>query len=456
MAAGPAANDRLPPEIRQALAKAQLPAQALSLWVQQVDATTPRLAHNARQPVNPASLFKLATTLAALELLGPHYTWTTPVWLAGPVRQGVLDGSLVLKGSGDPKLTPERLWLLLRRVQAAGVREISGDIVLDRSAFARPEGRPGDFDGEPLRPYNVAPDALLLAQRSLVYTFTPDAARGVATVSVEPVLDGLKVDAEVPLSAGTCDDWRAALAATPADPEQMRFAGRYPASCGERAWPLAYPDPASFDARLLGAMWRELGGRLRGTVRDGSAPAGAPSFSVSSPALAEVVRDINKYSNNTMAQQLFLTLGLTQRGSGSPEAARAVLRQWLAQAVPEAPADALVVDNGSGLSRGARLSAEAMGRLLLRAWRSPLMPELLASLPVAGLDGTTRRSRGAVGRAHLKTGSLRDVAGVAGIVHGQNGRRWVLVAVLQHPLAGGGRAVLDAAQQWVMQADAGP
>jgi len=450
-ATAPDANPgALPEPVRQALARAQLPPGALSVWVQAVDAEKPRLAWGAQQPLNPASLFKLVTTLAALELLGPHYTWSTPVWLAGPVQAGVLDGPLVIKGTGDPRLTPERLWLLLRRVQQLGVREIRGGIVLDRSAFSRPEGAPADFDGEPLKPYNVAADALLLAQRSLVYSFTPDVARGVARVGVEPPLAGLQVQAEVPLSNAPCDDWRAALAATPADPERMRFAGRYPLACGERFWPLAYADPASFDDRLLRALWKGLGGALRGTVREGTAPSTAPSFAVSSPPLAEVVREINKYSNNPMAQQLFLTLGLTQRGSGSPEAARAVLQQWLAQA---GAAEGTVVDNGSGLSRQTRISAEALARLLLRGWRGPQMPEWLASLPVAGLDGTALRSRGAPGRAHLKTGSLNDTAAVAGFVHGANGRRWVMVAVVSHAQAAAARPALDALLQWVVQTE---
>jgi D-alanyl-D-alanine carboxypeptidase/D-alanyl-D-alanine-endopeptidase (penicillin-binding protein 4) len=440
----------LPPEVRLALARAQVPLDAVRVLVQEVDAPAPVLRWQASQPVNPASLFKLATTLAALDLLGPGYSWTTPVWLNGRVRDGVLEGDLVIKGSGDPKLVPERIWLLLRRVQQLGVREIRGDIVLDRGAFAPPPGTAADFDGEPLRPYNVQPDALLLAQKSLLYTFTPDAAQGVARVGVEPPLAGLQVDAVVPLVAGPCNDWRAALKATPADPERMRFAGGYPASCGERQWPMAYADPASFNARALQAGWRDLGGQLGGAVRDGSAPAGvAPSFEISSPPLAEVVRDINKFSNNVMAQQLFLTLGLALRGSGSAEAGRAVMADWLALQLGER-AEGLVVDNGSGLSREARMSAEQLALLLQAAWRSPAMPELLSSLPVAGIDGTARRARGAAGRAHLKTGSLREVAGIAGIALGNNGRRWVVVAMVHHAQAAQARPVFDALLQWVL------
>jgi D-alanyl-D-alanine carboxypeptidase/D-alanyl-D-alanine-endopeptidase (penicillin-binding protein 4) len=408
------------------------------------------LRWNASRAGNPASLFKLATTLAGLDLLGPSYRWTTPVWIHGRVRDGVLEGDLVIKGQGDPKLVPERIWLLLRRVQQLGVREIRGDIVLDRGAFAPPPGGPADFDGEPYKPYNVQPDALLLAQKTLLYTFTPDPAQGVARVGTEPVLAGLQVDATVPLLSGPCEDWPGGLKATLSDPDRMRFAGGFPASCGERQWPVAYADPASFDARLLQAAWRELGGRLGGSVRDGSAPAGvAPSFEISSPPLAEVVRDINKFSNNVMAQQLFLTLGLVVRGSGTAEAGRAVLKDWLALQLGDR-ADGVVVDNGSGLSREGRMSAEQLALLVQAAWRHPGMPELLSSLPVAGVDGTARRARGATGRAHLKTGSLRDVAGIAGIALGPDGRRWVVVALVHHPQAAQARPAFDALLQWVL------
>ena len=133
----------------------------------------------------------------------------------------------------------------------------------------------------------------------------------------------------MPLRRGPCDDWRGALKAEFADPTRMRLAGAFQVACGEKVWPIAYADPRSYNERALAGMWRELGGKLSGGVRDGAAPAAPPSFELRSPPLAEVVRDINKFSNNVMAQQLFLTLGATQRGAGTPEAAREVLRQWL-------------------------------------------------------------------------------------------------------------------------------
>ena len=447
LALAASAAPRLPPEVHAALARAHVPPEALVVFVQDAGGTRTRLAWQADVPVNPASLTKLLTTYAALDLLGPAWSWTTPVWLQGSVADGVLDGNLVIKGSGDPKLVLERMWLLLRRVQQLGVREIRGDIVLDRSAFSVPEQNPAEFDGEPLRPYNARADALLLNYTALVLTLTPDATRGVAMVGIEPPLAGLRADTSVPLLAGVCDDWRGALKADFSDPLRVHLPGGFPAACGERTWPVAYADPKAYNERALTGLWRELGGKLGGSVRDGGAPATRPSFELSSPPLSDGVREVNKYSNNVMAQQIFLTLGLVRGSAGTPEAAREVMRRWLAERLGKA-ADGVVIDNGSGLSRETRVSAHALARVLQSAWASPVMPELMASLPVSGVDGTLLRSRASPGRAHLKTGSLRDVAGVAGYVLTASGRRMVLVAVINHPNANAARPAFDALVQW--------
>lgn len=452
----------LPPEAAAVLQRERIPADALSVVIEEVGpppAPLPRLRWQAERAVNPASLTKLLTTYAALDLLGPAWAWNTPVWINGEVHDGVLDGSLILQGRGDPKLVLERLWLLLRRVQQAGVREIRGDIVLDNEAFAPPRMQPADFDNEPLRPYNVRADALLLNQKTVNYRFVPDLPRGVVRITAEPALAGTRVQAEAPLATtGACGDWRAALKPRFDDPAQVRFEGRYTAACGERQWPVADPAPDSYAARLVAQLWAEAGGRLTGSVRHGPAPSATPpTFLFESPPLAEVVRDINKFSNNTMAQQLFLTLGLERGGQGSPEAARQVLQRWMAERlrVDAAPLGELLIDNGSGLSRDTRLTADVFARLLQAAWRSPQMPELVASLPASATDGTLRRSQVPAGRAHLKTGSLRDVAGVAGYVLGDSGRRYLLVAIVNHPNAAAARPAFDALVQWTLR-DAPP
>ena len=455
-AAAPAAQkagsaNSLPAEVLAALHRAGVPADALSVALHDAASGRRVLHWHETQPVNPASLTKLVTTAAALDKLGPAWTWASPVWLTGALHEGRLEGSVHIKGSGDPKLVVERVWLLLRRLQQHGVREIRGDIVLDNSAFAQTESAAADFDGEPLRPYNVRPAALLLNFRSVLYTLVPDSAAGLARVLAEPALVGTRVDRSVALVAGPCDDWRAALKAS-FEAGRTRFAGVYPAACGEQTWAVADPQPASHDARLLTSLWREMGGVLHGSVREGSAPTDSkPTFEVRSPPLAEVVRDINKYSNNMMAQQLFMTLAL-QSGHvpATPDAARETLVRWLAERTG-APANDVVIDNGSGLSRHTRISALRLARLLHLAYEGPVMSELMSSLPVAGFDGTLRRSQMAAGRAHLKTGSLRDVAGVAGYVLADSGRRFVLVAIINHPQANAARGALDALVAWTLR-----
>lgn len=442
----------LPPEAAAALRRAGVPAAALSVVVHDLSTDRAALHWQEQVPRNPASLMKLLTTAAALDRLGPAYTWATPVWLAGPVKDGVLEGSLHLQGRGDPQLTLERVWGLLRRLQQLGVREIRGDVVLDTSAYDLPEGDAAEFDGEALRPYNVRPAALLFNYRSVIYGFVPDAATGVARVLADPPLSGQQTDASVPLAEGPCGDWRGALRAS-FEPGRTRFAGRYPASCGERNWPVADPAPASFEARLLTRLWRDMGGTLAGQVRNGAAPDDRPpSFELRSAALSEVVRDINKYSNNLMAQQLYYTLALQARPGEpvTPGSAAQTLRAWLAEQAGPLD-DTVVLENGSGLSRGTRLTAAQLARVLQRAWDSPTMSELMSSLPVSGLDGTLRRSRLASGRAHLKTGSLRDVNALAGYVLSNSGRRYVLVALVHHDQAGAARPALEALVQWTLR-----
>jgi len=473
---------KLPPDVDAALARAKVPRDAVSVLVIDADPTAkansaPRINHRSTIPMNPASVMKLVTTFAALDLLGPAYTWRTPVYLEGAVREGTLYGNLYIQGQGDPKLVLERLWLLLRRVQGLGIHSVAGDIVLDSSAFTVQPSDPAIFDGEPLRPYNAAPDALLLNYKAVVMTFTPDRTANLAQVQFDPTLAGVQMQATVPLlpspgngngnSSGDCGDYRGALKADFSDANRIRFAGGYPANCGEKVWPVAYSDPQSYAVRAVRGLWLEMGGKLSGAVRTGLVPAaiGAakPAFEVSSAPLAEIIRDINKYSNNVMAQQVFLTLGRVvpiepdtaalptnaalPAAPGSFAASRAVVQRWWTQRI--STEDLPVLDNGSGLSRQERISAQGLGRLLQTAYQSPLMPELMSSLPISGVDGTLKRMKArASGSAHLKTGSLNNVVAVAGFVHAASGKRYVLVALINHPNANAARPAIDALVDW--------
>lgn len=423
----------LPQEVEIALARAKVPREAVAfLIVDALGQQPPRLSHRADQPMNPASVMKLVTTYAALDLLGPSYTWPTPVYIDGAVRDGTLYGNVVIQGQGDPKLTIERLWLLLRRLQGLGIKTIAGDIVLDQSAFVLPDHNPADFDGDPLRPYNAAPDALLISFKSVAMTWVPEPTGLIARIQYDPPLDGVQTQPTVPLLGGDCADYRQALKADFSDPKRIRFLGGYPQSCGEKVWSVAYVDPQSYAVRAVAGLWQDMGGKLLGTARVGVlSPQLKPAYELRSPPLAEIIRDINKFSNNVMAQQVFLTLGRSADGSSSFETSRAALMRWWKERIRSDSAPHL--ENGSGLSRQERISAQDLATMLQKAYLSPQMPELLASLPINGVDGTLRRSTArTMGSAHLKTGSLNQVLARAGYVHRPNGRRWVLVALVNH------------------------
>ena len=450
--AGSVLAQSVPAPVEAALARAQIARDALSLYVAPVEGRQPaRLTWQATQAMNPASVMKLVTTYAALEQLGPAYVWRTPVYLDGVVDNGAFRGTVYIKGAGDPKLVSERLWLMLGRLQGMGVKVIVGDIVVDRSAFQVQGHDAAAFDGEPFKPYNAGPDALLINYKTQVLGFIPDVAAGVARIHYELPMGQLQAPLSVPLAppGAACGDWRTQLQADWSDPQRIQLQGRYPASCGDKNWAVALPDPNSFALKAVEGMWRSMGGQLTGSVRDGVVPAGLkPAWENQSPALAEVVRDINKYSNNVMTQQVLLTLGKERMGVGSLEAGRTALAQWWQLRWPAA--EMPLVDNGAGLSRNARISAQALGRMLQAAWGSSVMPEFVASMPISGMDGTLRRSK-ASANAHLKTGSLRDTNALAGYVHGNSGQRYVLVALINHPNAGAARPVMDALVDWVAQ-----
>lgn len=447
----------LPPAVELALQRAHIPLSAVAAYVQDVDGAKPLLAHNAAQAMDPASTMKLLTTFAGLELLGPGYTWKTEAYAGGKLQGDTLQGDLILKGYGDPKLTLEKFWLLLHRLRALGLREIHGDLVEDRSYFEPVAYDPAKFDGKPLRPYNVGSDALLLNFKVVRFLFVPHADTGTVSVIAEPQPAGLGLAAAVRATEGACDDWRAGISADFADAgasATASFTGSMPASCGERRWNVSLLAQPDYVYAVFKQMWQELGGTITGGWRDGVAPAEARLLATEKSATnAELVYAINKFSNNVMARQLYLTLGAEMLHlPGNNERSAKVMRSWLAQKKLDFPE--LVLDNGAGLSREARISAEHMAQLLLAAWHSPVMPELMSSLPLVASDGTMRRRlrfEPIAGQAHIKTGSLDGVRALAGYVLDNRGHRRVVVLFINHPNAEASQPAQDALLDWVYQ-----
>jgi len=455
--AGPAvaAPRGLPRPVVEALAAARVPAVAVGAIVEPVDGGSAVVANQAGVAMNPASVMKLVTSFAALDLLGPAFRFHTDFLSAASLADGVLDGDLVIRGGGDPKLTYERLWQAAHQLRARGVREIRGDIVIDRAYFAAgPTFDPGRFDNEPRRGYNVGADAFLVNFGAVQFTFTPE-GEGVR-VSAEPDLPNVEIASRVRTAPGPCDAWRKDLRYD-VQPNGMlalaTFSGTIPADCGVRRLALAVLDPTRFSESVLRWVWSEAGGTLRGKVRAGATPVDARLlYREDSEPLAVLVRDMNKFSNNVMARQLFLALSSEKAGMPGNEAASAELvRGWLAER--HIDATGLRIDNGAGLSREDRISPATLASLLRAVWQSPLMPEVASSLPIFATDGTLkgRPASGAAGHAHLKGGTLNGVQSVAGYVVDRHGKRWILVMMVNHPNGNGAQAAIDALVQWTFE-----
>lgn len=449
------AAQAFPPSVIEALTRAGIPATAVGIYVQEVSGIQPPVTLNATTPLNPASTMKLLTTHAALELLGPAYKWRTRIYTNALRAGDVLLGDVIIKGEGDPKLVLERMWLLLRDLRNRGIREIRGNLLLDRSYFQTGTFDSALFDGDPLRPYNVGPDALLLNFKSAVFRFIPNDVTGIVGVVSDPPMEGYTVTGPR-LTHDECGPWRNKMQPVFAG-WNIVFTGTYSIACGEQSWALHpyHMTQNQYFEIVFRKLWRDLGGTLIGAVSAGEVPPEARMIAeLESLPLSDIVRDINKFSNNVMARQLLLTLAAnTFKQPANTELGEQVIRAWLTQKNIAAPG--LVVENGAGLSRIERISAESLGRLLVAAFHAPTMPEFISSLPLAGQDGTMRqrlRERSAAGSAHIKTGSLVDVRAIAGYVLAASGKRYAIVFIINHSNAwSAGHPAQDALLQWVYE-----
>jgi D-alanyl-D-alanine carboxypeptidase/D-alanyl-D-alanine-endopeptidase (penicillin-binding protein 4) len=454
-AADPARVERLPEPVAQALKRAGLPAAGLSVYAHEIGAPEPILAFDADIPRNPASVIKVLTTLVGLEELGPAYQWKTEAYATAGIGDGRLAGDLYLKGYGDPFLVVEHFWRFLRELRGDGVETIAGDLVIDQSYFAPENGDAADFDEQPTRAYNVLPAALLLNFQAVRFQLLPQSNR--VRITADPLPAHVRIDNRIALAHESCREGPRNVGMQVIEREagvRVLFTGRYDATCGQYEFFRVVSEPTTFIHGVFKTLWAEQGGRLDGGVRLGAVPDNARRLHVMrSPPLADIVRSINKFSNNVMTRQLLLTLGAERRGApGTTQKGIEAVRAWLARRGLEFPE--LVLDNGSGLSREERISARHLGEVLRVGYASPYMPELLSSLPIATMDGTLKRRFGGSpleGRVHLKTGSLNGVRSLAGYLLDREGRRVVVVALHNHAQLNtfAAEQVQDALLEWL-------
>jgi len=443
----------LPAPFSRSLALSGIPTAAAALDIRTVEGKV-LASHNQQLAFNPASVMKLVTTAAALDLLGPDYRWITRVYAQGPLVADVLNGDLIIQGSGDPRLAHEDLARLLRRLRSLGVREIQGDLVLDRSLFQTTLDDAAAFDGLPYRAYNALPDALLLDAKAISLRFFPDAQTQSVRVAMEPPMVDFLIEPPK-LDTEPCINWREKLG-TVVDPSSVHFSGTYSVDCGERVLVLhahTLSHARYFDA-VFRQLWRELGGSIVGVMREEKKLDSARELlQWESPTLAQIIRDINKHSNNVMARQLLISLATLPTSTAvTPEVGAAQAKAWLDTLGVNS--ESVVIENGAGLSRKERLSANALSKVLYHAWHSPYMPEFIASLPIVGVDGTmirTLKNSAVKTRAHIKTGSLNDVASIAGYVKAKSGRWISVVCMINHAEANSARTSFNELLEWIYE-----
>lgn len=451
------AQQALPISVKNVLNYRRVPEHTLSVYVESLDTGEVMLSWNDAEPRNPASVEKMLTTLVALDMLGPTYTWKTDVYLMGEIKDGVLDGDLLLKGHGDPYLVTERFWQLLRRIRRLGISTIDGDLLIDDSHFDIGNYDPAAFDHEPLRAYNVAPNAMLTNFKVVRYYFEPDVASSRVKVQLEPPLENLLIVNQLRVTNGSCRGYQRGITITPnEDVSRITFTGRFPSGCEFYSMDRTVLSHNEFTFGLFRSLWQESDGRIAGKWKNVIVPEDLePAFSFESLPLSDIIARVNKHSNNVMARQLLYTLGAEAFGPPGTEAAgRKVVRQWLATKGMDFAE--LRLDNGAGLSRESRMTARHLADLLRYAYKSAYMPEYLSSLSLSGLDGTmSRRFRNGVltGMAHMKTGSLDHVSSIAGYFQARSGNRYIVVMLQNHTdiHRGPGEEVQEALLRWLVE-----
>jgi D-alanyl-D-alanine carboxypeptidase/D-alanyl-D-alanine-endopeptidase (penicillin-binding protein 4) len=428
---------------------------------------------NAERPFLLASTTKLVTSLAALDLLGSEHRWQTSAHAVGRIAAGRLAGDLIIRG-GTVGLTGNELRRWFAQMREEGLQSIGGNIVLEDVALLH-ERDPKQL---PTTEEERAPDAPMDGRTynrgKLLVSIGPSRGeRAVVTLKPRPANVLVVNDVFMGESCAAWARWKTPGEVGPGPPLQLWVRGRWRADCA--AEDIAYVAPPA-DVRLdpvlggaatlpiaapqlVAELWTLAGGSLAGRVVERNSALARQRdgrwSSELSTQVTEVLREMNKTSNNEAARSVLLSLaegepGPAPRRGGVLPAAQERMRGWLrAQGLREGD---LTVVIGSGESRAERGKARALVELLRKAWQSPHGQSLVDSLPIAGVDGTlVHRMTGEAtrGRAFLKTGTLSDTRALAGYVRAQSGKVYAVTLIVSHAEAAKGRPALDAIVEWI-------
>lgn len=447
-----AAQSRLPPVVQATLSRSALPADAASIWIAPVDGGAPIVEWNSRVPRSPASVTKTITTGVGLLLLGENYRWKTEFYTDGKIADGVLNGNLVIKGYGNPYMVEERLVEMIDALQNLGISHIDGNVVLDNSYFISEVETPDAFDGNGMEPYNALPSALAINFRTIDLIF--NVHKGKITVSSDPELTYTTIQNQVKTSRSKrCrGNGFAPHISINRNREIITVSGTVSTACRHKRLTKVLTDAGDLFFGNFKKFWQAAGGQISGQWLYGQADDSLTLlYRSQSRPLYEQIAAMNKHSNNLMTRQLFLTLGAEQT---QPPATLVKSRAVVMNALEKMgiPTHSLFIDNGSGLSRQTRLTAEQLGQFLIAMQHSQARLPFENSLSIAGVDGTLRhrlRNTPLENNAIGKTGTLKNAKSIAGYLTAQSGKKYAYVILLEGNKARNGRPLMDEIMQWV-------
>ncbi len=401
----------------------------------------------------PASVLKLLTTAAALELLGPDFRYTTRVYLDGRIRQGGdFDGNIIIRGSGDPTwseafgTSPDSVFARwIGALDSLGITTIKGNIIADDTYFDAVRYGPGWMWDDFVMPYSPPISALAANDNNIRLLIRPGAAVGEpATVSVLNGNGQLKIISTIRTVAsdqpGEVIPYRDFGSST----IELHGTIALSTSAGEGGVYLEVPveNPATYVAALFRDALERHRIRVRGSVMTAT-EWGEPILYNRLPVLAEytsiplraILAVMNRNSHNLCAEMLLKTIAKESSGTGSFEAGTEYVRTVLQR--NGLPSDELVMSDGSGLSRLNLCTPSLIARLLWHLWRSPYRNDVVASLARPGEPGTLRtRLVGTLAERSVaaKTGTLNNVSNLAGYVTTRDGEILCVVIMTNHLL----------------------
>lgn len=397
-------------QLAQKLAATLRLGNGVGAVVQEIGGRGYVFAHNEHAPLKPASVLKIATSYAALRELGGNFRFETEVFLSGKGPES----TLYVKGGGSPDLSIEQAWMMARQLKVQGVTEI-GRIVLDQSLFRSPNRRAGQ------RAYETGGGALSFNYNSISISVCPQEPGKSAIVTIDPWEAGLGLQGMI--ATGSKDAFR-----VDETPEGFAIRGTVARSGGCRTVYRSVEDPLAVFGAVFKALLQQMGVRGALTVERGAvAPQARKLFTEGSKPLALIVRDLNHYSNNFIAEQVLH--GISRQGNAPWDRDRGLARLTQLLTFGEVPA---VVVDGSGLDHANRATAASLLHVLQLAAQDPQIgPEFFASLSKNGESGTLKKRQLGLpdGVIRAKTGTLRDTVSLAGYVSAKSGKTYAFVTL---------------------------